>query len=126
MWKILGFAYNTDTSSAASVTGSMPCRLDGDEYYVMQIDNFPSTNISSSFSTRGILDIVPMNGAFGDIIYYRPNEKNNFVLTNTENLKFLRVHIVDQNGYDLPIADNNEILIKLRVICTQHPYVGQL
>lgn len=125
MWKILGFAYNTDTSTTASHTGTMPIRLDGDEYYCLMIDNLPSTNISSSFSTRGIMDIIPMNNAFGDIIYYTPNQKNNFVLTNTENLKYLRIRITDQWGYDIPLPDNCEVLIKLRVICSQHPYVGQ-
>lgn len=125
MWKILGFAYNTDTSSAASHDGSMPVRLDGDEYFVLQIENFPSANVSSSFSTRGIMDIIPMNGAFGDVIYYKPNQINNFVFAQMNDLKFLRIHIVDINGYDIPITDNCEVLLKLRIISTQNAYNGQ-
>jgi hypothetical protein len=125
MWKILGFNYNSSTSSAASQTGSMPVRLDGDEYFVLMIENLPSANISSSFSTRGIMDIIPMNGAFGDIIYYTPNQINNLVLGEMSDLKFLRIHIVDVDGYDIPITDNSEIMIKLRIISTQNSYVGQ-
>lgn len=126
MWKILGFAYNTNTSSAASHTGSMPCRLDGDEYYALQLENLPSSNISSSFSTRGIMDIIPMSGSFGDIIYYRGNEKNNLVLAQMSDLKYLRVHITDSDGYDIPIQDNCEVTIKLRIISTQIAYNGQV
>jgi hypothetical protein len=125
MWKILGFDYNSTTSSAASQTGSMPIRLDGDEYFVLQLENLPSENISSSFSTRGIMDIIPMNGAYGDVIYYTPNQINNLVLGQLNDLKFIRVHIVDVDGYDIPISDNCEIMIKLRIINSMVPYNGQ-
>lgn len=125
MWKILGFAYNSTTSSAASQTGTMPVRLDGDEYFVLMIENLPSENVSSSFSTRGIMDIIPMNGAFGDVIYHTPNQINNLVLGQMSDLKFLRIHIVDVDGYDIPITDNCEIMLKLRIISTQNSYNGQ-
>jgi hypothetical protein len=125
MWKILGFGYNLVTSSAASQTGTMPIRLDGDEYYVLMLDNLTSNNASSSFSTRGILDIIPMNGAYGDVIYYKGNEKNNLVLGSTEQLKEVRVRVTDSDGNELPIADNNEIFIKLRVISTMNVFNGQ-
>lgn len=61
MWKILGFGFNTDTSSAASQTASMTVRLDGEDYYILQIDNLPSPNVSSSFASRGIMNIIPLN-----------------------------------------------------------------
>lgn len=125
MWKILGFDYNSTTASATSHTGSMPVRLDGDEYFVLQLENLPSENVSSSFSTRGIMDIIPMNGAYGDVIYYVPNQINNLVLGQLNDLKFIRVHIVDVDGFDIPITDNCEIMIKLRIINTQLPYNGQ-
>jgi hypothetical protein len=126
MWKILGFDYNSTTASASSQVGSMPVRLDGDEYFCLQIENFQTPNVSSSFALRGIMDIIPMNGAWGDVIYYKPNQVNNFVLGNTNDLKYLRIHITDQSGYDIPITDNCEILIKLRVISTQIAYNGQI
>lgn len=125
MWKILGFNYNSVTSSDTEHTGSMPVRLDGDEYFVLQLENLPSENISSSFATRAIMDIIPMNGAYGDVIYYMPNQVNNFVLGQMNDLKFIRVHIVDVDGWDIPIPDNCEIMIKLRIISTMLPYVGQ-
>ena len=125
MWKILGFAYLVNTSSAASQTGTMPIRLDGDEYFALQIENLASSNISSSFSTRGIMDIIPMNGAFGDIIFYQPNQINNFVLSEMSDIKFLRIHITDSDGYDINITDNCEILIKLRIVSTANAYNGQ-
>lgn len=125
MWKILGFDYNSVTASATEHTGSMPIRLDGDEYFVLQLENLPSENISSSFTTRGIMDVIPMNGAFGDVIYYTPNQINNLVLGQLNDLKYIRVHIVDVDGYDIPITDNCEIMIKLRVINTMLPYSGQ-
>lgn len=125
MWKILGFPYAADTSSAASQTATMPVRLDGDEYFVLQVENLPSSNISSSFCTRGIMDIIPMSGAFGDVIYYQPNQVNNFVLGQMNDLKTIRIHIVSSDGYDIPITDNCEIMLKLRVISTQNAFVGQ-
>lgn len=125
MWKILGFAFNSTTSSAASHTGTMPIRLDGDEYFVLMIENLPSNNVSSSFATRGIMDAIPMNGSWGDVIYYKPNQINNLVLGQMSDLKFLRIHIVDVDGYDIPITDNCEIMLKLRIIATQNPHVGQ-
>lgn len=125
MWKILGFNYNSTTPSASSQTGTMPIRLDGDEYFVLQLENLSTGNISSSFATRGIMDIIPMNGAYGDVIYYTPNQVNNLVLGQLNDLKYIRVHIVSQDGFDIPITDNCEILIKLRIINTMIPYNGQ-
>lgn len=125
MWKILGFDYNSTTSSSASQTGSMPIRLDGDEYFVLQLENLSSENISSSFATRGIMDIIPMNGGYGDVIYYTPNQINNLVLGQLNDLKFIRVHVVDVDGYDIPISDNCEIMIKLRIINNQIPFNAQ-
>lgn len=119
MWKILGFAYNATFASAASQSGSMPVRLDGDEYFVLNVENFSASNISSSFVSRGIMDIIPMNGNFGDVIYYKPNEINNFVLGIMSDIKQIRIHITDVDGYDIPISDNCEIFIKLRIISTQ-------
>ena len=125
MWKILGFPYDTTTSTAGSHTGTMPIRLDGDEYYVLMLENLSSPNASSSFSTRGILDIIPMNGAYGDVIYYKGNEKNNLVLGTVDQLKQVRVRLVDYDGFDLPITDNAETFFKLRVINTQIAFNGQ-
>lgn len=125
MWKILGFNYDSTTSSASSQTGTMPVRLDGDEYFVLQLENLSIENVSSSFATRGIMDIIPMNGAYGDVIYYTPNQVNNLVLGQLNDLKFVRVHIVSQDGFDIPITDNCEILIKLRILNTMIPYNKQ-
>ena len=125
MWKILGFPYQTNTSSAASLTGTMPIRLDGDEYYVLSIDNIGNENMSSSFTMRGLMDIIPMHGNFGDIIYYKPNEHNNLVLGQMTQLKLINIRITDQDGFDLPIADNCEVFLKFRVISTQITYDGK-
>ena len=126
MWKILGFAYQTNTSLSASQTGSMPVRLDGDEYYVLTLENIGNENMSSAFNMRGLMDIIPMHGAFGDVIYYRPNEHNNLVLGQMTQLKLINVRITDQDGYDLDIKDNCEIFLKFRVISTQITYDGKM
>lgn len=126
MWKILGFAYRTDTASAASHTGTMCVRLDGDEYYVLTIENIGNENMSSSFNMRGLLDIIPMNGNFGDVIYYKPNEHNNLTLGQLAQLKLMQIRITDIDGYDIPITDNAEVFLKFRVISTQINHNGQI
>lgn len=125
MWKILGFPYSTIILPAASHTGTMPLRLDGDEYVCLMLENISTDNASSSFSMRGILDIIPLNGAFGDVIYYRGNENNNLALGTAEQFKQVRVRITDIDGYDIPLPDNAEIFLKLRIISTINPYPGQ-
>lgn len=125
MWKILGFNYDSTTSSAASHTGTMPIRLDGEEYYCLNIENLPSSNISSSFSQRGIMGIIPLKSAYGDIIFHQFNEKNNLVLASMNDIKFLRVRITDPDGVDIPLPDNGEVMISLRIISTQVKYNGQ-
>lgn len=125
MWKVLGFAYDTNTSSASSQTGSMPVRLDSDEYYVLNIDNLQSNNVSSAVASRSLMDIIPMKSGYGDIIYHQFNEKNNFILASYSDLKYLRIRITDSFGIDIPMPDNGEIFIKLRVISTQNKYNGQ-
>jgi hypothetical protein len=126
MWKVLGFPYNATTATASTQTGTMCCRLDGDPYVVLMLENLDSPNVTSSFASRGILDVIPLSSAFGDVIYHRPNERNNLVLGTTEQLKQIRVRITDIDGYDIPLGDNAEVFIKLRVISTQVTWNGQV
>jgi hypothetical protein len=118
MWKIMGFNYKVDTSAALAQTGQMPVRLDGDEYYALTLENIGNDNMSSSFNIRGLMDLIPMSGNFGDVIYYKPNEVNNLNLGQLSQLKLMQIRICDKDGYDIPIADNCEVTLKFRVIQT--------
>ncbi len=119
MWKIMGFNYLQDTSLNISQTGSMPVRLDGDEFYALTLENLGNDNMTSSFNIRGLMDIIPMSGNWGDVIYYKPNEVNNLNLGQLSQLKIMQIRICDKDGYDIPIKDNCEITLKFRVIQTQ-------
>ena len=119
IWRVIGFNYATNTPSAATQTGTMPARLDGDEFFTILCENFSSTSMSSSFIQRGLMDIIPLKNNFGDVIYHQYNETTNFIVANINELKQFRVRIIDSLGYNVPIADNCPVYLKFRVKLTQ-------
>lgn len=118
MWKILGFSQGITTTSALSCTGTMPVRLDNDEYLLLEIMNVSNDNLNTQFPSTSIVDTIPLNGAFGDVIYYKSNDVNNYSIAEHSDIMFLRVKLRDPNGYDVSLPENAHIMIKLRCVST--------
>lgn len=122
MWKILGFAQSSTTSTATTATGIYPVRLDGDEYLIVELMSVSNNNLCSGFTSSYVLDMIPLNSGFGDVIYYKANVVTNYTTALHNSLKNLRIRLLDPNGFDWPLPANANVMIKLACENTMTDY----
>ena len=114
-WKVAGFVDGITTSSSATHTGTMPVRLDGDEFVYLQLNNTSNDNmVPATLGSSSILDSIPIDKGFGNLIYYKANPSNNFTVMRADNTKTIRIEILDPYGDPWPLPDNSYVFIKLR------------
>jgi len=122
-WKVAGFAKTYAGAAAASHTGSMPVRLDGDEYLYLELLNTSNDNMVGNYPGSTVLDTIPLDKGFGNLIYYKSNPQNNFTLVRADDVQEVRLRLRDPDGYDWPIPENCPVFIKLR--CFQDMFVAE-
>ena len=121
MWQILGFS-NSYSTSAASHTGIYPVRTSGDDYLFIEITNLSNNNLNSAYPTYSILDAVPINCNFGDVVFYKGSESN-YTLSLDDELNQVSIRLRDQYGNDYPIPVNSYFFMTLRAESSSFPEV---
>jgi len=99
-------------SQVSTTTSDAPANISGSQYIDI-ITNFSTVNCSVG-TTSNVLARVPLNVAFGNIIYYEPATDDSLFVTET-NLDEVFITLRDDRGnlWDLPFNANVSITFKI-------------
>jgi hypothetical protein len=92
----------------------MPMRLDGDEYYMLEFLNVSNDNLVSMTPSASVLNTIPIDKGFGNVIFYKGNPANNFCVLQNEDMSELRVRLLDPRGQIVNFPDNAYVFLKFR------------
>jgi hypothetical protein len=116
MNRILGYFSNEIMLFDTTQIGSLPVRLDGDEYLLLQMDTISNDNLVSQVPTRGILDVIPLNVGFGNIVYHQANSDNDYTPLRATQLNNVRIRLLNPDGQPVELPDNCPCQFKFRVV----------
>lgn len=118
MCAILGFGAAELTGYAASITGSLPVRLDNpaNDYLIIMMDNISNGSLSSQVVSRSVLEQVPLNQSYGEIVYYENNGDENHSLVDVSTLDSVRIRILDVSGNPVSLPSNCYVWLKLKMV----------
>lgn len=113
-WEVSGFPQSYNGGSVLSHTGSMPMRLDGDEYLILEFLNVSNDNLVSMTPSSSVLNTIPIDKSWGNIIFYKGNPANNFCILQNEDMSELRVRLLDPREQIVNFPDNAYVFLKFR------------
>ena len=108
----LGIDRTNFQAAASSISSDFPINVAGTQYIDL-VTNLSTLNHSSS-SYASVLARVPMNVAWGEILYFMPASAQRIV-TNAASLRDLRIQLRDDRGALWALPDNAFMSLTLRL-----------
>ena len=98
---VLGF---TATGFVASYIGDNPVRLDGDDYYFLEVSGHSFVNYSS-LGKHDVLAKIHVDVPYGNVMYYQDNGED-YLTMRSANFDYVDVRLVSPTGRSVVLPSN--------------------